>query len=156
LRDIDTTGFADVRPNDWLSIRGRVGMLRQLDIRPGTSSLYSPTGERFTDVTAPGLSDQPPFIHADVAIAADTRDVPGYPSTGGRYSVAASTYHDEDSGHYSFQRVEADAVHYFPVFNKSWVLALRGRVALSHTGDSEEVPFYLLPALGGSNSLRGF
>ena len=46
--------------------------------------------------------------------------------------------------------------HYIPFWNLSRVLALR---ALVHEADeigAAQVPFYLMPTLGGTRSLRGF
>ena len=36
------------------------------------------------------------------------------------------------------------------------MLALRGRAVLTQTAAGQDVPFYLLPTLGGTNTLRGF
>jgi outer membrane protein assembly factor BamA len=156
LKDLDVVGFATLRPKPWLSIGGRAGFLRNVSIEAGKSTLYPATTGIFTEATAPGLIHEPDYLHADVFVEADSRDVPGYPTSGGQYRLAASTYHDRLFSQYSFHRVEADAVHYVPIFHKNWVVALRGRVALSEAGRSQVIPFYLLPTLGGSSSLRGF
>jgi len=87
-------------------------------------------------------------------VTADTRDVAGYPMSGGRYRLSVAQFHDQTFGQSSFRRVEADAAQYIPI--RRTVVALRARVDLSQTGDGQTVPFYLLPALGGANSLRGF
>ena len=156
LMDTDVAGFATVHANRWLSVGGRVGVLRSVGVAPGTRSLYPSTGDRFDDTTAPGLTRQPGFLHADMSFDVDTRDVPGYPTSGGRYRLSMASFHDRDYSQYSFRRMEADAAHYIPLLHKSWVLALRGRMALSQTDRGQEVPFYLLPTLGGSTALRGF
>jgi hypothetical protein len=122
LRDMDALGFATVRPNRWLSIGGRVGVLRSVGIAAGTSSLSPSTGELFDAVTAPGLTRQPGFLHADLSVDVDTQD----------------------------------AAEYIPLLHKNWVLALRGRAVLTETAAGQDVPFYLLPSLGGSTTLRGF
>jgi outer membrane protein assembly factor BamA len=133
LRTLDVMGFATVRATSTLSITGRTGVLRHVGIDP---------------IRQPGL------LHADVAVDMDTRDVPGYPARGGRYRIAAAMYHDQELARYSFRRIEADAAQYLPLGRT--VLAVRGRIDLSQTAAGQEVPFYLLPALGGTNSLRGF
>jgi len=156
LKDVDVLGFAAIRPRQWLTIGGRVGVLRRVEIAAGTSSLSPSTGDRFDEVTAPALTRQPDFLHTDLSVAIDTRDVPGYPSSGGRYQVSTASFHDQSYAQYSFRRLDADAAHYIPLFHKSWVLALRGRTVLSQSAAGQEVPFYLLPTLGGSNTLRGF
>ena len=83
----------------------------------------------------------------------DTRDKPGYPARGGRYRLSMALFHDQDGSGHSFRRVEAEAAHYLPIGRT--VLALRGRLDLSQSGAGQSVPFYMLPSLGGLNSLRG-
>jgi outer membrane protein assembly factor BamA len=156
LKDVDVVGFAAVRPNQWLSIGGRVGALRRVGIAAGTSALSPSTGDRFDEVTAPGLTRQPDFLHADVNLAVDTQDVPGYPASGGRYRLSIASFHDQSYAQYSFRRLDADAAQYIPLFHENWVLTLHGRAVLSQTATGQDVPFYLLPTLGGSNTLRGF
>jgi hypothetical protein len=153
LSDVDALGFATVRANRWLSISGRAGVLRRLDIEQGTSTVYPPVGERFDEITAPSLVRQPNYAHADVAVEADTRDVRGYPNRGGRYRLSMAAYHDQSFSRYSFRRIEADGAQYLPIGPS--VVALRGRVALTQDA-MQDTAFYLLPALGGANSLRGY
>jgi outer membrane protein assembly factor BamA len=156
LKDVDVLGFAAVRPAPWLSIGGRVGTLRRVGIAAGASGLSPSTAARFDEVTAPGLTRQPDYLHADVSAAIDTQDVPGYPSSGGRYRVSFASFHDQQYARYSFRRLDADAAHYIPIFHNNWVLVLHGRAVVSQTGAGQEVPFYMLPTLGGQNTLRGF
>jgi hypothetical protein len=156
LKDMDVLGFATVRPNGWLSIGGRVGVLRGVGIAEGTSSLSPSTGSLFNEVTAPGLTRQPGFLHADLSVDVDRQDVPGYPTSGGRYHVGIATFQDRTYSQNSFRRLDADAAEYIPLLHKNWVLALRGRAVLTETAAGQDVPFYLLPSLGGSTTLRGF
>jgi surface antigen Omp85-like protein len=154
LKDLDVVGFATVRATSWLSFTGRSGVLGRVNGGPGLSTLYPSTDTRFDEGSAPGLTQQPSYLHADVAMDVDTRDVAGYPASGGRYRVSMATFHDQDFARFSFRRVEADAAQYVPLGRS--VFALRGRIGLSQTGAGQEVPFYMLPALGGSSSLRGY
>jgi outer membrane protein assembly factor BamA len=156
LKNIDITGSATVRPTHWLSIGGRVGYLRGLDITPSLGSSHPPTHDLFDDATAPGLTVQPRYGHADIFVEADSRDIPGYPTSGGVYRLGLTTFHDLDGSGQSFRRVDADATQYVPLFRRNWIVALRGRVALSQTSAGNEVPFYLMPTLGGGNTLRGY
>jgi outer membrane protein assembly factor BamA len=154
LKDLDTLAFATVRANPWLSMTGRTGLLRRVDVARGASTLHPSTVERFDEGSAPGVTRQPNYLHADVALDVDTRDTPGYPASGGRYRVSMAMFHDQDFSSYSFRRVEADAAQYISLGRS--VLAFHGRMDLSQTGAGQDVPFYLLPSLGGSNSLRGY
>jgi outer membrane protein assembly factor BamA len=154
LTDVDAAAFATFRPSAPVSMTGRSGLLRRVDIGRGTSSLYPSTGDLFDEASAPGLTQQPTYLHADVALDVDTRDFPGYPASGGRYRVSMAAFHDQTFGHFSFRRFEADAARYLPLGRS--VFALRGRLGMSQTGTGQEMPFYMLPTLGGSNSLRGY
>ena len=154
LRDLDALAFGRVRPKPWLSVTGRAGLLQRLAIDRGLSALYPSTGDRFNEISAPGLAQQPNYVHADVAVDVNTLDRPGYPSSGGRYRTSVAMFHDRDLARYSFRRFEADAAQYVPLGRS--VLAFRGRIDVSEAGAGQEVPFYLLPSLGGSSSLRGY
>jgi outer membrane protein assembly factor BamA len=133
LRTAETLGFATIRASSRVSVTGRAGLLTHVGVDP---------------------LQEPNLLHADAAVDMDTRDVPGYPARGGRYRVSASMFHDRDLSRYSFRRFEGDAAQYVPLGRT--VLTLRGRIDVSQTSAGQEVPFYMLPALGGSNSLRGF
>lgn len=154
LKDLDALAFGSERLTPWLSVTGRAGFLQGLAIDRGLSKLHPSTDDRFVEISAPGLTAQPNYLHADVAVDVDTLDTPGYPSSGGRYRASVAMFHDRDLAHYSFRRFEADAAQYFPLGRT--VLAFRGRMDLSQTSAGQEVPFYLLPSLGGANTLRGY
>lgn len=155
LKYLDAGGFAALRPSPSVTITGRAGVMRHVAIGSGTSTLHRSIESRFTDDTAPGLILQPNYLHADVAVEADTRNVPGYPSSGGRYRVSLAAFQDRDFGRYSFRRIEAEASQYVPLSDR-FVLAARGRMDVSQTSAGQQVPFYLLPALGSGQSLRGY
>jgi outer membrane protein assembly factor BamA len=156
LRDIDVLGGATFRPREALSIGGHVGYLRGPAVGDGKSSLSPSTLERFDESTAPGLLSAIRYAHADGFIEADTRDVPGYPASGGVYRLGVSAFRDlEGSGH-SFHMVDLDAAQYLPVFHKNWTIAVRSRVTMTQTAAGDEVPFFLMPTLGGGNTLRGY
>jgi hypothetical protein len=155
LAYVDIAGLATVRPGGAVTISGRGGLMRSTGLSSGTNPLLPSIETRFTEGSAPGLIAQPHYLHADVAIDADTRDVPGYPSSGGRYRASLAAFDDRDFGRYSFRRFEAEAVQYLPVTDWS-VVSIRGRMDLSQTGAGQVVPFYMLPALGNGQSLRGY
>jgi outer membrane protein assembly factor BamA len=52
--------------------------------------------------------------------------------------------------------VDYDAIQHVPVFRDAWVLSLHGRVETTYADDDEVIPFFMLPAVGGGSSLRGF
>ena len=63
---------------------------------------------------------------------------------------------DRDAGTYSFRRYEVEGSQFIPLVARRWVLALHGWEVFSDTSGSSIVPFYLMPSLGGQNTLRGF
>jgi hypothetical protein len=151
----DATTYAALggRP---FSVRLRGGWLQPVSlasmVRP---AIYPSTVAVFAEREAPGITDQPPYFHADVSAVVDTRDYPGHPTGGGFYQATWATYADQKSGLNTFQRYEADAAQYVALGSHDWILALRGAAVISDTTAGHAVPFYLMPNLGGRN-LRGF
>jgi outer membrane protein assembly factor BamA len=158
LDETDVFGYATVRPKSWLSLNGRFGWVHtpELSTMTGWSVSYPNTLDAFTDATAPGLTQQPSFLHGDVSVAADTRNFPGHPTRGGLYRFTAASYSDRDFGQFSFRRYEAEAAQFVPLAGDKWVLAFRAWEVFSDTSSGNTVPFYLLPSLGGKNTLRGY
>jgi outer membrane protein assembly factor BamA len=156
LKNIDLSGFATARPTDWLSMGGGVGYIHGLAITPGLGASHPSTHDVFDDTSAPGLTVQPRYARADAFVGADTRDVPGRPTRGGAYRLGLAAFRDLDGSGQSFRRVDADATQYVPLFGRKWIVGVRARVALSQTSGGDEVPFYLMPTLGGRSTLRGF
>ena len=158
LDETDVLGYATVRTTPWLSVSGRFGWIHQAELSTmtGWSVTYPNTLDVFSDATAPGLTRQPAFLHGDVSVAADTRDYPGHPTRGGLYRVTATSYADQNYGKYSFRRYEAEAAQFVPLVEDKWILALHAWEVFSDTSGGNQVPFYLLPSLGGKNTLRGY
>ncbi len=158
LDETDVLGYATVRTTPWLSLTGRFGWIHQAELSTmtGWSVSYPNTLSVFTDATAPGLSQQPAFLHGDVSVAVDTRDYSGHPTRGGLYRVTAASYSDRNYGMYSFRRYDAEAAQYVPLVADKWTLALHAWEVFSDTSSGNTVPFYLMPSLGGKNTLRGY
>jgi len=156
LKNTDSLVFASAKPRAWLTLGGRFGYTSPITIERPRTSIYPPTQDVFTAETAPGLVDRPAFLHGDLDVDVDTRNHAGRPTSGGDYRVSVSAYSDRDFGAYSFRRIEGEASQFIPILHENWVIALRARVAASDTSDGNIVPFYLLPTLGGSQSLRGY
>ena len=108
----------------------------------------------FTPDTAPGLGDSPDYLHATVAAAIDTRTSPEYTKRGALYEVAFHRFDDGDDV-YSFDRVDAEIIQHIPILRETWGLSLRGRLQTT-VGDTDVVPYFLLPSLGSGSSLRGY
>jgi hypothetical protein len=158
FNNIDVLGYATVRATTWLSVKSRFGWIDRPDISSATGySVRVPnTVDLFTEATAPGIRTPVPLLHGDVTVAADRRDYPGHPNRGGFYRAAATAYSDRDAGRYSFRRYEVEATQFAPLVARKWVLALHGWEVFSDASTGSVVPFYLMPSLGGQNTLRGF
>jgi outer membrane protein assembly factor BamA len=156
--NLDVVGFASLRATTWLSVNGRFGWIPRPDLSTATGPRvnFPNTLDRFTDASAPGIRTQPSFIHSDLSIVADSRDHAGHPTNGGLYRVGAAIYSDRDAGTYSFRRYDIEGSQFVPLFTKKWILALHGWEVFSDTSSDDVVPFYLMPSLGGKNTLRGY
>jgi hypothetical protein len=157
LKTADVVGYATVKPVAWLSIGGRFGLLKQ----PTLSSAAGPFDPDFPNALQsfpldPGVADPTRYLHGDVSIVADTRDHAEHPSAGGLYRAAAAQYSDRQTGQFSFRRFEVEGAQFIPLVDRKWVIALHGWGVVSDTSSDHQVPFYLLPALGGDDTLRGY
>jgi hypothetical protein len=159
LQATDTVFYVTVRSNGVVSINGGAGWLT----RPGISSSTGPfdrdlpdTQDVFAAEPGVGLVRQPRLLHGTLAIAADTRDAPRHPTGGGLYRAAWSGFSDRDSGVFTFDRWEIEGAHFLPLWGRRSVLALHGWGVFSSPAADRAIPFYLLPSLGGHNTLRGY
>ena len=157
FRNFDVLATGRVQANRWLAIEGRAGWIPSPDLLTATGRVSVPnTVDRFTEASAPGITTQPAYVHADASILADTRDHPGHPTDGGLYRATAAVYADRDGGAYSFRRYEIEGTQYVRLWTPKWILGLHAWGVFSDTSDGTTVPFYLMPAMGGKNTLRGF
>jgi hypothetical protein len=62
----------------------------------------------------------------------------------------------QNGGAYTFRRYEAEGAHYVPLWTPKWILGLHAWGVFSDASSGATVPFYLMPAIGGKNTLRGF
>ena len=110
--------------------------------------------EVYTPEEAPGLGETINYVHVDATAAIDWRTSPGYSRSGGMYGVGVHRYLDQDDT-FSFTSADAEVVQHLPILRETWVLSLRGRLE-TLLNDDDVTPFFLLPALGGGSSLRGY
>jgi hypothetical protein len=170
LRDTTVRGTVGVRPVPWLAIGGTVEHFAP-DIGHGTDKLFPSVEERFTAGAVPGLDEQPDFLRYEGFVDIDFRDtIPGLraasdrldwpltgnPRTGGRYTLSFGRYDDRDLGRFTFDQFELDAQQYIPLLKGHRILALRALITMTEADEGQDVPFYLMPTLGGAYTLRGF
>lgn len=143
-------GDAAYRPVSWAALGAGVGYERFTQesgqgSHPSIETVYTPE-------TAPGLGEQPDYVHTTVSAAIDTRPSPGYARSG---SLAGLTYHNynDRGGRASFGKLEADVVQHVPVLRENWVVSMHGNLSTTLEGD---VPYFLMPSIGGGDSLRAY
>jgi len=136
-----------------LMLRGGAELARW---SPAETNGSSPSVDNvYTPLTLPGLGATTTYVHTQGTVALDSRLAPGYARRGGFYGVTAHDYHDRDD-RFGFRKVDYEAIQHFPILRETWAISLRGKAETTFRGDRQEVPYYLLPHLGGGSTLRGF
>jgi hypothetical protein len=118
---------------------------------PGLPSITSV----FDDTTAPGLDSQPDFVRGHVAVDFDWRQ-PRNARRGGWYRAEFSHFDDRDGQGYSFERLDIDLRQFVSVLSERRVFVARAYFSTSEPLSGQTIPFYLMPTLGGNETLRGF
>lgn len=121
----------------------------------GTDDALPSIGDVHDETSAPGLSTQPDFVRTLGFVDIDWR-APRYARRGGWYRAEVSRYEDRDTGAFSFTRLDVDLRQYFSILSERRVFVGRAFVSTSDTTGDDTMPFYLMPTLGGNDSLRGF
>ncbi len=155
LRGHEMRGYVTLRPLGWFSAGSRLGLLHA-DISAGTDDALPRIHDRFTDETAPGLGRAPRLGYHQIFLDVDYRDEPGNTRAGGRYRVSWGWYDDRRSGAFDFGRTDAEVLQVFPIFDKKRNVAVRIQVSHIEAESAARVPFFLMPSVGGSDTLRGF
>jgi len=156
-----TAPFPEV---SWLSAGGKIEGLWP-NVGGVTGNNIVSIQQEYTELTAPGLVSQPPFVHEMLFLRPHKRFLERFAID---YNVAYSFYQDTATGHYSFHRFEANLDHrFFPqkkrhggVIEQNY-FSVRWRYSVSDASSGNAVPFYLQETLGGSDidnqpTLRAF
>jgi len=108
----------------------------------------------YTPSTAPGLGENPAYVHTTISAGYDWRPGAGYARRGGLYEVALHRYSDGADTN-SFDRLDAQVVQHLPILRENWVVSLRGQLQTT-LDDADQVPYFLLPSLGSGSTLRAY
>jgi hypothetical protein len=123
-------------------------------------SLTTPTGtlpsveDVFDPTAAPGVGEDPSYLHTVLSAGVDWRPAADYARHGGLYEVTHHRYLGVE-GADSFSRLDAEVVQHIPILRENWVISLHGLLQTT-TNDDDVVPYYLLPSLGSGSTLRGY
>lgn len=159
LKSLNAIGYTNVRPVKWLTIGGRAGWLRSPSLLEPMGNFrrdHPSTEAVFPGETAFARLDQPDYLHGELSVTADTRDQRRHPESGGLYRGSWARFSDRDGGNFSFQRFEAEGAHFVSTDDGQITVAMHGWLVASDTAEGHDIPFYLLPSLGGNNTLRAF
>ena len=153
---VDFTVRGLVRPMPWLRLGTSVGYMSP-DVGPGTDRNYPSLETLFDDVQAPGLLEQPNFLHTAFSGEVDFRDVRGNPTRGGVYRAEFGIWDDRTLQQYDHRRFDALATQYIPLV-PGGKHVLSGRLGLSYVNNEigERVPFYFLAYVGGVDTIRSY
>ena len=133
LRMSEVTGRAGVRVVPSLLVGGNLG-------------LFSPRM---------GL-DRLDYLRTGAFVEIDYRE-PKNARRGGWYRFDFNDFDDSNGGGRGFRRADLDIRQYIGFLADRRVIALRGYLSSSEPeDDGAGIPFYLMPWLGGNDSLRGF
>lgn len=156
VKTTEISATARVRPTRWLSFGHRSGYLRP-DLSSGLDTRMPSIEARFTDDTAPGLHDAPPLGYGALFVDIDHRDYPRNTRRGGHYRMELGMYRDRRQGPFNFNRFDLEASHVFPIFDTKRSVAVRAQLSEVDPAEAgDRVPFFLMPTIGGSTTLRGF
>jgi len=140
------------RAPSWFYIGGGVGF-RDTDIGEGDDDF--PVPPDFNPDGIPGFVEQVEYLNYDAFVQVDWRNE-GNPYRGGLYAARFTDWNDREADVFSFREYDFEVQQYFPYLMNKRVIALRARTIITETDGGREVPFYLMPTLGGTRDLRGF
>ena len=118
-------------------------------------AVVGPSVEKvYTPATLPGLGAKVTYLHPQGSAGLDWRSAPATQDA----AATAVTRHDfaDTDDQYGFRRRRVRGHPASPVLRDTWVLSLHGRVETTSRRRHADIPFFMLPALGGGSTLRGF
>ena len=156
LKSTDITAIGIYHLRRWMRIGTELGYF-QPTIGRGTDKTLPSAELVFTDAEAPGLAAQPDFLHTTLFAEIDYRDSRGNPRSGGFYKGSFGIWDDTSLEQFDFRRFDAEAAQFVPISaSKRHVLASRAAVAYVNNAGGERVPFYFVPYVGGSHTVRSY
>ena len=133
----------------------RAGLeVSQWSQNPGSGSAPS-IEQAYTPETLPGLGAKPVYWHSQGTVGVDSRPARGYARRGGFYGVTVHDFTDQDT-QYGFNRIDYEAIQHIPILRDAWVVSLHGLAQTTYDKSGEQIPFFMMPSLGGGSDLRAY
>ncbi|MBI4550695.1 MAG: BamA/TamA family outer membrane protein [Candidatus Latescibacteria bacterium] len=157
----DHTQFQQARLHTGLALSYRLSRLQvsglidwtDFDIDAGGGQLYPSTISRFPDL--PGLSGAR-LMGAGFEAAYPERLYQGLAGSERGIKVAVHTYWDVDGTRYGFNRYTLTLYQTVPMFWGDRILVFRFVGSMVDPRGKRQIPFFVMPRLGGSTTLRGY
>ena len=151
--ELSASGMVRVTPAVRLEVGGAV---ERYGVTGG--ELLSPPEETLTSVPAlPGLGARTWFERLTLGIVGDWRKPPvQYPPEGTFVSASFDDYRASQLRQLSTYRVAGLAEHLVPTFSGRGAVDVVARLWLTAAARGGEVPFFLMPTLGGGEYLEGY
>ncbi len=146
-----TLGF---RPAPRMVVGGRFGRLDN-GLDSGRSSDHPSVEEAFPLEELPGYVEEPDYFLYSAFAAFDLRNDPDDPTGGSYFELQATRYRDRGFDRFNFEEVSIEAQGFVPLRYR-WIFASRVKGVFTRTAEGQEIPFYLLPSLGGTSNLHAF
>lgn len=153
LRGLTVGARADALVAGPLSVAGGLDYLAP-QVSDGKDPGVPSTSATFNAAAAPGLGNDTAFVRTYGLVDFDYRE-PRNARRGGWYRAELSHYADRDQHRYSFGRLDLDLRQYLSVLSERRVFTARAYVSTSTASSGQTVPFYVMPTLGGNETLRG-
>jgi hypothetical protein len=152
MQQVYVRGDMTVRPHRWTPLTASIAY-EDYTLKNPTGG-YTPVFDVFTPATAPGIGENPTYVHTTASAAFDWRPAADYARRGGLYRISHHHYADQDDV-YTFDRLDGEVVQHIPILRETWVISLRGQLQTT-LGDDDQVPYFLLPSLGSGSTLRAY
>jgi hypothetical protein len=136
-----------------LLLRGGFDVSRW-DLKSGSGAAPS-VEDVYTPETLPGLGTTTTYLHTRATVGFDWRTASAYARRGGFYGVTGHDFHDRDD-RFGFRQVDYEVIQHVPILRETWVLSLHGLAQTTWGKQDQQVPFFMLPSLGGGSNLRGY
>ena len=154
LEDVWVTATAGLHFRSGLRVAALAGFVES-NVASGTDTDYPSTETVFSRLEAPALEVSPDYLTGGVRVDYDRRDDRTDPRSGDLASMEWIRFADQAPGPFSFDRYALEYRRYL-AFSPAARIAGRVRVVLTDRLEGHEIPFFMQPSIGGTDTVRGF
>ena len=151
----EVSGQALLSPVPFIRL-GAGTAFEKFDTGGASNGRHPSVDEFFTSTQMPGINADPEYLHSFVTAGIDSRPGVGFSRTGTLLQATWHDYRQQNDGPFTFSRLDGIARQLIPILHGNWVIDLSVRASTTDADAGQEVPFFLMPDLGGAGELRGF